>query len=170
MFPPKSESIWLSMSSAWTHPLKRSLHDNYRHITNYTHTSPIVSLQEPNKQDCKSPIRNRHGAIYCWLIYSEVLWVPLSLSIYIKILCSLYVWYCLQYGYKSMYYKTVLEVLEVYTRKNCHRRLQRIVTEDYHQEGHNFSSKVLPPFFLLSRKVYTMLLNQMPTSLWVPFF
>lgn len=49
-----------------------------------------------------------------------------------------------------MYYKTVLEVLEVYTRKNCHRRLQRIVTEDYHQEGHNFSSKVYTSSFFSS--------------------
>lgn len=152
MFPPKSESIWLSMSSAWTHPLKRSLHDNYRHITNYTRTSPIVSLQEPNKQDCKSPIRNRHGAIYCWLIYSEVLWVPLSLSIYIKILCSLYVWYCLQYGYKSMYYKTVLEVLEVYTHKNCHRRLQELSQKITTKRDITFHQKYFLLFFFSHAK------------------
>lgn len=131
MFPPKSESIWLSMSSVWTHPLKRSLHDNYLHITNYTRTSPIVSLQEPNKQDCKSPIRNRHGAIYCWLIYSEVLWVPLSLSIYIKILCSLitYDTVCnmvispctIKQYLKYLKFIPARIVTEDY--KNCHRRL-----------------------------------------------
>lgn len=125
-------------------------HKLYTYLSN--RTSPIVSLQEPNKQDCKSPIRNRHGAIYCWLIYSEVLWVPLSLSIYIKILCSLYVWYCLQYGYKSMYYKTVLEVLEVYTRKNCHRRLQELSQKITTKRDITFHQKYFLLFFFSHAK------------------
>lgn len=41
---------------------------------------PSYLCRNPDKQDCKTPIRNRHGPVYWWLIYSEVLLVPLSLS------------------------------------------------------------------------------------------
>lgn len=83
-------------------------------------------LRNPDKQDCKSPIRNRHGPVYWWLIYSQVLLVPLSLSTCIKIepVLSLHVWCCLQYGHSPCTIKQYLKFIP-----------PRIVREYYHPGG-----------------------------------
>lgn len=78
---PPEISQYSNLCPQSEHIHSRRVYTTITHISQITCTSPpIISLQEPDKQDCKTPIRNRHGAVYWWLIYSEVLLLPLSLS------------------------------------------------------------------------------------------
>lgn len=142
---PRNQSQYSNLCPQSKHIHSRGVYMTITRISQITRTSPpIISLQEPDKQDCKTPIRNRHWG--CILVI-DLQWSFIGTSIFIYMYVNracviLYVWCCLQYGYSLCTIKQYLKYLKFIP--------PRIVREYYHPEGALLLNKSTSSFFFFS--------------------
>lgn len=86
---PRNQSQYSNLCPQSKHIHSRGVYTTITHISQITRTSPpIISLQEPDKQDCKTPIRNRHwGCILVIDLQSSFIATSIFIYMYLKRTC-----------------------------------------------------------------------------------